>query len=1334
MEFLGCIGLIVLVWVFAAPIMCLIMWQRIAALEQRLTQLSERATRHQSLPVQTLERHVLPSTKSAANLVEDVVLPREQQPVEIAESDFGPDRKHASAPSVQDVQPTLVDWVPLVVSTESPSRESIDQAEMPTTDPLFELRNAPPEPSVEPHAVADQPDGPPPGSSDRPSTSTQELAMAADQMPSRVSIEEILGGKWLAYVGAVAVMIGAGFGLKYAIDNQWLGPAGRVTLGVMTGLISFAGGAFAMRKEYRFLGQALTGAALGVLYLSFFAAFHWYHLVPYELAFAGMVVTTIGGLAFSHAFDSQPTAVLGMIGGFLTPAMLPPATGSAWELFPYLLLLDIGVLGVSSLRRWTGLQVMVFFGTIFTWLIWYDNYYSREDLLLTLGFLTTFFALFAALSVIHNIVQKRVAEAADFFLMLATPVVYFATLYWLTYEIWPYEQGIFALGLMAVYTWMAIFAAGLNPAGKSVIAALSGLAATFLVLAPPLSLTGHWVTVAWIAQSILLVELGLRFELKSLKWTGLSLLAKVQCILVIYAIGTLVDPIDFQTAFVRQKLHLIAAHHEAALAWTNIFNNRSYSYLIDMFGMGLLAWEYRRRTQSNIADDGIGPRQRDIELALASSVPVVGLLLGLLEIFVWGVMRHWHVTAILSACSIWTSIVASVVVGWSLRVGPRGIERMAWLFFGILAVFLGIDAIWTHFGLESSVQDREQIAFPLWLLNSRGLAFFSAMAALTFTAVMHHLQQRSGDDSGLSVDSERAGPIIRLDRLFGCLAYWVGLIMVLLETYVWGFSHHWPPGNILSAMAFWMSAFALGLVLWETKWLQFPWRFHRTNNPGGVTLSSTDTADSSSQKKSMEMVYAIFQLLGAIQVINACVTITALEKPSNEEGAMWLLNVRGLSLLAAVIVTTISARLFQRSPLAKQSAISLQLGSASFLAGLTTVLLETLVWGVVHHWRPGTILSASSMWTAAFSAGLIGWRVRWGSRTLDNLVIFSFQLLGAFLLFNSIGSFAHAGYLRQTQLDPINELWLLNPRGFGFLLSVGVATFAAVLYQSLGAECDVPNGHSKTAWDAERLATRFAVVALLGGLILVLLETAVWGMPRGWRFGTLISCSAMWTSIFAGCLAIWVAPGKSRELDRLVIGVFVVLGAMIVVAGIVPFEKGLNSNFRGETSVESEWWFLNPRGLGYLLGIAATGLAASTYRRIELQTLPKGTGDDLTLSQILGVSAYLAGLALITTEAISQGTIRHWLTGTSLAVTIAWTLYATGTLIAGIYWRAATVRVLALLLLVLTIGKVFLIDIWHLETVIRVFAFLSLGAALMLVSFLYRRFRDRIRAWVIPIE
>jgi uncharacterized membrane protein len=124
--------------------------------------------------------------------------------------------------------------------------------------------------------------------------------------------------------------------------------------------------------------------------------------------------------------------------------------------------------------------------------------------------------------------------------------------------------------------------------------------------------------------------------------------------------------------------------------------------------------------------------------------------------------------------------------------------------------------------------------------------------------------------------------------------------------------------------------------------------------------------------------------------------------------------------------------------------------------------------------------------------------------------------------------------------------------------------------------------------------------------------------------------------------------------------------------------------------------------------------------------------DAISIASAMGAASLITGFALVTIETYAQGVIRGWETATSLAITGVWTAYALATLAAGIYLRSTALRVLALAFILLTTGKVFLYDVWHLEPAIRTVAFTLLGAALLAVSYLYRRYRDRIRAWIAP--
>ena len=50
------------------------------------------------------------------------------------------------------------------------------------------------------------------------------------------SLESKVTGKWFAVVGVLALLFGVGFFLKYAFENNWIGPTGRVMMGMVGGL------------------------------------------------------------------------------------------------------------------------------------------------------------------------------------------------------------------------------------------------------------------------------------------------------------------------------------------------------------------------------------------------------------------------------------------------------------------------------------------------------------------------------------------------------------------------------------------------------------------------------------------------------------------------------------------------------------------------------------------------------------------------------------------------------------------------------------------------------------------------------------------------------------------------------------------------------------------------------------------------------------------------------------------------------------------------------------------------------------------------------------------
>jgi uncharacterized membrane protein len=85
-------------------------------------------------------------------------------------------------------------------------------------------------------------------------------------------LEATLGGTWLNRVGALVLVLGIAFFLKYAFENEWVGPAGRVAIGLLAGAGLLLLGERLQRAAYRVPAQGLAGAGIAALYLSAYAA------------------------------------------------------------------------------------------------------------------------------------------------------------------------------------------------------------------------------------------------------------------------------------------------------------------------------------------------------------------------------------------------------------------------------------------------------------------------------------------------------------------------------------------------------------------------------------------------------------------------------------------------------------------------------------------------------------------------------------------------------------------------------------------------------------------------------------------------------------------------------------------------------------------------------------------------------------------------------------------------------------------------------------------------------------------------------------------------------
>jgi hypothetical protein len=183
--------------------------------------------------------------------------------------------------------------------------------------------------------------------------------------PTIEEAETAVGLKWANRAGALTLIIGAAFFFKYAVDNAWIGPTGRVLLGLLAGAALVGWSERLRLRGFSIYSQGVAGAGVTVLYLAFWAAHSLYHLVPAWLAFGALAADTVlaGALALRHGLPAL--AALGLLGGYLTPPLLSTGEVRPWFFFSFLFAVNLGWLSAARRRGWTRLEYMAFPLTLF---------------------------------------------------------------------------------------------------------------------------------------------------------------------------------------------------------------------------------------------------------------------------------------------------------------------------------------------------------------------------------------------------------------------------------------------------------------------------------------------------------------------------------------------------------------------------------------------------------------------------------------------------------------------------------------------------------------------------------------------------------------------------------------------------------------------------------------------------------------------------------------------------------------------------------------------------------------------------------------------------------
>ena len=361
---------------------------------------------------------------------------------------------------------------------------------------------------------------------------SRQRSVDGPEIGIRIDWEQVLGRNWFAIIGGIAVVLGIGFFLKLAFDNNWIGDMGRVALGAVAGLAFLGVGEYAQRGAPRW-AQAVTASGAAILYLSIYAALGLYELIRPDVAFVLLAVVVSVAALLALRYESIVIALLGVAGAFISPVLLGPDLPDARLALAYILLVDVGILGISTFRNWRWLTLVgmaASYGIFGYWLFEFHGYNPVTTHII----LTGVFITFAASTPLFHILWRRMPNAADFSLMSVNAVAYFAltaAILWSDYEGW---FGLIAFSLAAFYGLMAFAALKRSGAHARVAVFALGIASVFLTMAFPLQFSGYSVAVAWAAQGAVTVWMGFYLGRWQTRAFGVAVLWLAVCHLVVF--------------------------------------------------------------------------------------------------------------------------------------------------------------------------------------------------------------------------------------------------------------------------------------------------------------------------------------------------------------------------------------------------------------------------------------------------------------------------------------------------------------------------------------------------------------------------------------------------------------------------------------------------------------------------------------------------------------------------------------------------------------------------------------------------------------------------------
>ena len=335
------------------------------------------------------------------------------------------------------------------------------------------------------------------------------------------NLEDQLGARIFSKVAILLLLVGTAWFLKWAFDNRWIGPRGRILAGLVAGIAVILWSEHFRRQKMFAFSYALKAVGSGVLYLSLWASFQVYHLVPAPVALTAMIAVTAWNALMAWSQDALLLAAYALLGGYLTPLLLSTGGDHETFLFTYLLALALSLVALLRSKPWSILLLAALPATTLYFCGWYTEFFNPGNATLTAVFALLLWAAFAAVPLVAKRGEGIIVAILS---PLAAALFGALTIYSIlvdnnasSWEPWA------AVAFAAVYLLLTRFRSGLFAAMHL------SLAIVFLITAIPLKAHGHGITLGWLVEAVALLAIAASASIEAhaqnvVRWLGCAAL------------------------------------------------------------------------------------------------------------------------------------------------------------------------------------------------------------------------------------------------------------------------------------------------------------------------------------------------------------------------------------------------------------------------------------------------------------------------------------------------------------------------------------------------------------------------------------------------------------------------------------------------------------------------------------------------------------------------------------------------------------------------------------------------------------------------------------------